>query len=72
MRVTIKGQVTIPKPLRDEFDIKPNSEVEFASINGNLVLSKKTVEADVDFQRFIGVADIKMSTDDLMSLTRGD
>ncbi|MCB1454293.1 MAG: AbrB/MazE/SpoVT family DNA-binding domain-containing protein [Rhizobiaceae bacterium] len=29
MRVTIKGQVTIPKDIRDHLGIKPGSEVEF-------------------------------------------
>lgn len=29
MRVTTKGQVTIPKEIRDHLGIKPGSEVEF-------------------------------------------
>jgi AbrB family looped-hinge helix DNA binding protein len=29
MRVTTKGQVTIPKDIRDHLGIKPGSEVEF-------------------------------------------
>jgi len=33
MRVTTKGQVTIPKPIRDHLGIGPGSEVEFVATN---------------------------------------
>ncbi len=29
MRITSKGQVTIPKPLRDRFGLGPHVDVEF-------------------------------------------
>jgi AbrB family looped-hinge helix DNA binding protein len=40
MRVTIKGQVTVPKRLRQRFGIGPASEVEFREERGQLVLVK--------------------------------
>jgi AbrB family looped-hinge helix DNA binding protein len=38
MRVTEKGQVTIPKPIRDKLGIGPGSEVEFVEREGNVVV----------------------------------
>ena len=39
MRVTTKGQVTIPKDIRDRLGIKPGSEVEFVPrANGKVEL----------------------------------
>jgi AbrB family looped-hinge helix DNA binding protein len=35
--VSTKGQVVIPKPLRDVFGIKPGSRIRFADENGQLV-----------------------------------
>ena len=41
MRVTIKGQVTVPKALRDRFGITPATDVEFREERGKLVLVKR-------------------------------
>ncbi len=41
MRVTSKGQVTIPRDLRELAGITPNSEVIFSIENGKLVLAPK-------------------------------
>lgn len=40
MRVTSKGQVTVPKMLRDRFGITPATEIEFREVRGQLVLVK--------------------------------
>jgi AbrB family looped-hinge helix DNA binding protein len=40
-RVTVKGQVTIPKSLRRRFGITPATEIEFQEQRGKLVLVKK-------------------------------
>ena len=39
-RVTSKGQVTIPKPVRDAMNIKPGDEVEFVRQDGQFVLQR--------------------------------
>ncbi len=41
MRVTSKGQVTIPRDLRDLAGIQPNSEVVFSLENGRVVIAPK-------------------------------
>jgi AbrB family looped-hinge helix DNA binding protein len=54
MRVTSKGQVTIPKPIRDHLGIKPGSEVEFVEEAGvvRLVAGAEVPDADERSQRF--------------------
>ena len=40
MRIGERGQVTIPKEIRDQFGLRPETEVEFRVIGGNIVLKK--------------------------------
>ncbi len=71
MRVTTKGQVTIPKQLREKYGIGPNSEVEFVEQRGRIYL-KKTGKArgQNPFEAARGSATVKMSTDEILALTR--
>ncbi len=72
--VTVKGQVTIPKAVRDALDIRPGSQVEFvANREGAFVLRKSEREtAEHPFDRLLGVLGPGMSTDEVMALTRGE
>ena len=72
MRVTTKGQVTIPKYVRDKMGITPNCEIDFAEKDGKFFLTKKKINKQKKdrFARFKGIATIKMSTDEIMALTR--
>lgn len=74
MRVTAKGQVTIPQHIRAKLGIAPNSEVEFLEEDERVYLVKKVPETPGKnrFRRFRGAATIKMSTDEIMALTRGE
>lgn len=74
--LTIKGQVTIPKQIREALDLSPGSSVEF-DINqeGEVVLHKVGHPRNLAQDRFAaarGKADVKWRTDDLMALLRGD
>lgn len=73
MRVTIKGQVTIPQHIREKMGITPYSEVDFIEEDGRIVLVKQdvTTPAPQRFRRLRGIATVKMSTDEIMALTRG-
>ena len=73
MRVTIKGQVTIPQHIREKLGITPNTEIDFAEECGRVYLTQKTltIPRKNRFRRFRGIATVKMSTDEIMSLTRG-
>lgn len=71
-----KGQVTIPKQIRDALDMQPGCSVKFA-VNqvGDVVISKVGVRASRRPDRFdvaCGKADIKWRTDDLMVLLRAE
>ncbi len=73
MRVTVKGQVTIPKPIREKLGITPNSEVDFVEEKGRVyVVKSKSNPRYNRFQELRGIATVKMTTDEIMALTRGD
>ena len=73
MRITAKGQVTIPIEIRRRLGLQPNSEVEF-EITGNTVRIRKARgrtqrgQSLVDHMR--GRGTVRMSTDEIMALTR--
>jgi AbrB family looped-hinge helix DNA binding protein len=73
--VTVKGQVTIPKAIRDALDIHPGNLVEFTmNQDGEIVLRKAGSDKAVPhpFDRVVGIAGPGMSTDEIMALLRGD
>lgn len=74
--ITIKGQVTIPKHIRDSLGLSPGSSVDFAvNDEGDVVIRKVAVsrpQAPDRFDRARGRADIKWRTDELMALLRGE
>lgn len=76
MRITSKGQVTIPKELREELGFLPGTEVEFISSDGELFVRKTSGrrgrgEAVVAHLRKTG-KNFTMSTEEIMRLTRGE
>jgi AbrB family looped-hinge helix DNA binding protein len=40
MKLGERGQVTIPKEIRDKFGLGPETEVEFSVVHGSIVLKK--------------------------------
>lgn len=73
MRVTAKGQVTIPQYIREKLGIAPNSEVDFVEDGDRVYLLKKSGHHLRNrFGALRGIATVKMTTDEIMALTRGD
>jgi len=76
--VTSKGQVTIPKAVRDLMGIKPGSAVSFElDGEGRVILTRagrpgQRKRRPSRFERALGSAGPGMSTDELMALLRGD
>jgi AbrB family looped-hinge helix DNA binding protein len=74
--ITVKGQVTIPKHIRDALHLAPGSQVEFAVENEKVVLYKAGARSNGPkkdrFERARGAAEIKWRTEELMALLRGD
>lgn len=72
--VTIKGQVTIPKAVRDRLGIKPGNAVAFElDADGRVVLVKVGGGHAVSrFEALRGRAGNGLTTDEIMALTRGE
>jgi AbrB family looped-hinge helix DNA binding protein len=74
MRITAKGQVTIPQEIRHRLGLQPETEVEF-DIVGNTVRIRKVRgrpgrgRGIVD--RLRGRATTRLTTDEILALTRG-
>jgi len=74
MRVTSKGQVTIPQRIRNKLGVQPNTEVEFVEEKGRVYL-RRSQKAGLPPSRFLklrGVATVKMTTEQILALTRDD
>ena len=77
MRITSKGQVTIPQEIREKAGLLPGTEVEFFLDAGTVHVRK--VEGPIKpgrgaqiVARLAGSATVKMTTDEIMALTRGE
>jgi AbrB family looped-hinge helix DNA binding protein len=69
-RVTEKGQVTIPKPIREELGLEPGDEVDFEATDDGVVLTKQVDESR--FERWRGVANTDQRVDERMAELRGE
>ena len=74
MKVTVKGQVTIPIQIREKLGITPNCEVDFVEEDGRVYIKRKILPAPPTsrFHQFRGAATVKMTTDEILALTRGE
>jgi AbrB family looped-hinge helix DNA binding protein len=78
MRISTKGQVTIPADIRERAGLLPNTEVAFEYEDGvvRIVRAPAAARADSRGARIVahlrGRGDIQMSTDEIMALTRGE
>ncbi len=77
MRVTSKGQVTIPQELRDKYGFLPQTDVTFVEEGERVYLVKQSeTTAPRRGQRLIaqlrGRATVRMTTEEILALTRGD
>lgn len=72
--VTAKGQVTIPKPVRDLLGIVPGSKVDFRrAADGTVVLTRADKKPPASrFAKLRGHAGKGLDTDSIMALTRGE
>ncbi|WP_020498274.1 AbrB/MazE/SpoVT family DNA-binding domain-containing protein [Sciscionella marina] len=75
MRITEKGQLTIPIDVRKALGIRPGDEVEVRLEGDHAVLQR--IERPADYSRLVieqlrGKGDVPMTTDQIMALMRGD
>ena len=76
MRITSKGQVTIPQRIREQAGLLPDTEVGFEIVRGRVILTPLGKPASRG-QRALAplrgsLRHLKRSTDELMALTRGE
>ncbi|NJM30496.1 MAG: AbrB/MazE/SpoVT family DNA-binding domain-containing protein [Rhizobiales bacterium] len=79
--MTVKGQVTIPKPVRDAAGITINSELEVTYQDGKVVIEKlksgdavarrRMREVDEWLAQVKGTGESGLSADEIMEMTRG-
>ena len=75
MRVTSKGQVTIPIEIRERLGLHPNTEVEFEIVGQTVRLKKargRQGRGRSLVEHLRGTATRGMTTDEIMALTRGE
>jgi len=75
MRLTSKGQITIPQQVRHELGLEPGDEIDVVVRDGVATIvpatgptgrGRRMVDA------LIGRGDVDLSTDEIMALTRGE
>ncbi len=71
MNVTSKGQVTIPKDIRKKYHITSDTQVDFICEDDKILLIPRPRTTEL-FEQYSGTADIQLSTEEIMNLTRGD
>lgn len=75
MRITSKGQVTIPQAIREQLGLLPHAEVEFDIVGDSVRIRKKrgrTSRGDAVVAGLRGTASPRLTTDEIMLLTRGE
>ncbi len=77
MRITSKGQVTIPAEIREQAGLLPNTEVDF-EFDGDVVRIVKAKPSGHEgrgarlIAQMRGRGNVAMTTDEIMALTRGE
>jgi AbrB family looped-hinge helix DNA binding protein len=76
MKITSKGQVTIPEEIRRKAGLLPHTEVEFAIEEGRVTVRKAATRKSGDrgarmLRKLRGSATVSMTTDQILALTRG-
>ena len=78
MQITSKGQVTIPQEIRNRLGLLPHTKVAFELAGDHARIRKAGREAGesargrLAIEALRGTADIRLNTDQIMALTRGD
>lgn len=75
MKITTKGQVTIPQDIREKLGLLPHTEVDF-EVRGDVVVLTKAKRGGRRGGRIVdalrGRGSVPMSTDEILALTRGE
>ncbi|MGH3975079.1 MAG: AbrB/MazE/SpoVT family DNA-binding domain-containing protein [Pseudonocardiaceae bacterium] len=75
MRITGKGQITIPQQVRRELGLEPGDEVDVVVQDGVARIvpaGKPRTRGQRVVEALLGKGDVELSTDEIMAMTRGD
>jgi len=76
MRITSKGQVTIPKAVREEAGLHPGMDVEFTIEDGKVQVSRSRSQPSAADELIARLQrsrpHFSMTTEEIMELTRGE
>lgn len=75
MRITSKGQVTIPQEIRRKLGLLPHSEVQFDIVGNSVRIRKKgkpMSRGEMIVEHLRGTGNKRYTTDEIMAMTRGE
>jgi AbrB family looped-hinge helix DNA binding protein len=78
MQITSKGQVTIPQEIRNRLGLLPHTKVEFELAGDHARIRKarrpsgESIRGRLALEILRGTVDTRMSTDEILALTRGE
>ena len=75
MKITTKGQITIPQALRLKSGLLPNTDATFEENDGGVIIRPAKSKHALILERLRdarGTADTALATDDIMGMTRGE
>lgn len=70
--VSEKGQITVPKPLRERLGIRPGDQLEILEEGGRLVLTKTILGGRDPVDAAYGILSLDASTDEAIRALRGE
>lgn len=73
MRITQKGQVTIPEDIREKYGFLPYTDINFAEEKGRvyIIATNEKHRGNTIIAHLRGTASVRLTTDEIMELTRG-
>ena len=72
MRIGERGQITIPKTLRQKYGLEPHDEVMFIESRGDLILRKARAAAvQTGLRKWVGRLSMPESVDEFIDDIRG-
>ena len=78
MQITTKGQVTIPQEIRNRLGLLPHTNVEFEMAGDHALIRKarrlpgESVRGRLALEALRGTSETRMSTDEILALTRAE
>lgn len=70
MKIMERGQITIPKKIRDKYGLKPDTEVDVLPVEGGVLIVKRSTRKS-PFKEVYGILNNRRDSDGLVEEMRG-